>query len=78
MCRFNLLRHGEILSSTRHYPVMFENEYFPFLFVSGTPDMDDVKDFCCDVFADNKQVGQNLISHPANTTATPLLTSTVS
>ena len=62
MCRFILLRHGEIVSTGRHYPVSFETDFFPFLFVDGTPDLEDVLEFSCDVFADNKQIGQSLVS----------------
>ena len=62
LCRFNLLRHAELLSSGKHYPAMFEDEFFPFLFVDGTPDLDDVLEFCSHVFSDNKLVGSSITS----------------
>ena len=57
MCRFNLLRHGDILSNGKRFAAMFESEFLPFLFVDGKPDLDDLLDFCGDVFTDDVFVG---------------------
>ena len=62
MRRFNLLRHGEILSAGKQVSAIFESDFFPFLFVDGKPDIDDVLEFCGDVFADNGLVGSDIAS----------------
>ena len=61
MRRFNLLRHGEILKTVLSH-VLFESDFFPFVFVDGKPDIDDVLEFCGDVFSDNGLVGSDIAS----------------
>ena len=39
---------------------MIEVEFLPFLFVDGKPDVEDLIDFCGEVFADNAFVGAEL------------------
>ena len=61
ICRFNLLRHGDLLSKGKRFAAMIEDEFLPFLFVDGTPDVEDLVDFCGEVFADNAFVGEKLV-----------------
>ena len=57
ICRFNLLRHGDILSNGKRFAAMFETDFLPFLFVDGKPNIEDLLEFCGDVFSDNATVG---------------------
>ena len=41
---------------------MFESNFLPFLFVDGKPDLDDLLEFCGDVFTDNVLVGSGIAS----------------
>ena len=56
ICRFNLLRHGDILSRGKRFLAMTETEFLPFLFVDGKPDVEDLIDFCGEVFSDSDNV----------------------
>ena len=66
ICRFNLLRHGDITSNGKRFAVMFESDFLPFLFVDGKPDLDDLLDFCGDVFSDNGLVGSGFTTMSAD------------
>ena len=61
MCRFNLLQHGDVLSNGKRFIAMYESNFLPFLFVDGKPDLDDLLDFCGEVFADNVHVGSGIL-----------------
>ena len=62
MRRFNLLQHGDVLSNGKRFLAMYENNFLPFLFVNGKPNLDDLLDFCGDIFADNTHVGAGIVS----------------
>ena len=62
ICRFNLLQHGDVLSNGKRFPAMFESDFLPFLFVDGKPGLDDLLEFCGDVFTDNVLVGSGISS----------------
>ena len=62
MCRFNLLQHGDVLSNGKRFMAMYESNFLPFLFVDGKPDLDDLLEFCGEVFADNVHVGSGIAS----------------
>ncbi len=45
---------------------MFESEFLPFLFFDGKPNLDDLLDFCGDVFSDNAIVGPGFATMSAD------------
>ena len=66
ICRFNLLRHGDILSNGKRFAAMFETDFLPFLFVDGKPNIEDLLDFCGDVSSDNATVGTGFATMSAD------------
>ena len=66
ICRFNLLRHGDILSNGKCFAAMFETDFLPFLFVDGKPNIEDLLDFCGDVSSDNATVGTGFATMSAD------------